>query len=217
VGSGTVSVSVNDGSGVVATINVGDGYVPGTVVTVDDGIKISFDTSGPNAGDLNNGELFRISALANSDSSGFLAATGINCFFSGTTSTSIAVTDYVSNSVNGMDRIAVSGTYGKDDNANVSAMANLGNTSISDLGGLTLKQYYRDITTDIGERVSVAQVREEGASGIWRSLTKQRDETSGVDMNDEAAKMMVFERMFQAMAKYINTISESLDTIIQLL
>jgi flagellar hook-associated protein FlgK len=217
VGSGTVEVSVNDGSGVFTSINVGDGYIPGTVVTVDDGIKISFDTNGPNAGDLNNGELFRISALANSDSSGFLAATGINCFFSGTTSTSIEVTDYVSNLVNGMDRIAVSGTYGKDDNANVSAMANLGNTSISDLGGLTLKQYYRDITTDIGEQVSAAQVREDSASGIWRSLTKQRDETSGVDMNDEAAKMMVFERMFQAMAKYINTISESLDTIMQLL
>lgn len=217
VGSGTVSVSVNDGSGVVATINVGDGYVPGTVVTVDDGIKISFDTSGSSAGDLNNGELFRISALANSDSSGFLAATGINCFFSGTTSASIAVTDYVSNSVNGMDRIAVSGAFGKDDNANVLAMAKLGNTSISDLGGLTLKQYYRDLTTDIGEQVSVAQVRQDGASGIWRSLTKQRDETSGVDMNDEAAKMLVFERMFQAMAKYINTISKSLDTIIELL
>ncbi len=217
VGSGTVSVSVNDGSGVVATINVGDGYVPGAVVTVDDGIKISFDTSGSNAGDLNNGELFRISALANSDSSGFLAATGINCFFSGTTSTSIAVTDYVSNSVNGMDRIAVSGAVGEDDNANVLAMAKLGNTSISDLGGLTLKQYYRDLTTDIGEQVSVAQVRQDGASGIWRSLTKQRDDTSGVDMNNEAAKMMVFERMFQAMARYINTISKSLDTIINLL
>jgi flagellar hook-associated protein 1 FlgK len=96
-------------------------------------------------------------------------------------------------------------------------MAELGNTSMSDLGGLTLKQYYRDITTDIGEQVSVAQVREDGASGIWRSLTKQRDEISGVDMNDEAAKMMVFERMFQAMAKYINTISATLDTIIELL
>ncbi len=217
VGSGTVSVSVNDGSGVVATINVGDGYVPGTVVTVDDGIKISFDTSGSSAGDLNNGELFRISALANSDASGFLAATGINCFFSGTGSTSIAVTDYVSNSVNGADRIAVSGSVGMDDNANVQAMARLGDSSISDLGGLTLKKYYRNIATDVGEQISFAEIRRDTASGVWRSLTKQRDETSGVDINDEAAKMLLFERMFQAMAKYINVISRTLDTIIELI
>jgi len=131
VGSGAVSISVDDGSGVVATINVGDGYVPGTVVNVYDGIKISFDVSGSSAGDLNDEDFFRIRALANSDASGFLAAAGINCFFAGTGSTSIAVTDYVGNSVNGADRIAVSGSVGMDDNANVQAMAKLGDSSIS--------------------------------------------------------------------------------------
>jgi len=80
-----------------------------------------------------------------------------------------------------------------------------------------LKKYYRDIATDVGEQISLGQVRRDTASGVWRSLTKQRDEISGVDMNDEAAKMLMFERMFQAMAKYINTISTSLDTVMQLI
>jgi len=217
VGLGDVSISVNDGSGVVATIDVGDGYVPGTVVNVDDGIKISFSPNGANAGDLNDGELFRISALANSDASGFFAAVGINCFFSGTTSTSIAVTDYVGNSVNGVDRIAVSRSVGMDDNANILEMAKLTDTDMSALGGLGPKKYYRDIATDIGRQISVAQMRRDSAAGIWRSLSQQRDETSGVDMNDEASKMLVFERMFQAMAKYINTISRSLETIMSLM
>ena len=217
VGSGTVSISVNDGSGVVATINVGDEYVPGTVVDVHDGIKMSFSPSGPNAGDLNNGELFRMSALADSDASGFLAAAGINCFFSGTTSTSIAVTDYVGNSVNGVDRIAVSRSVGMDDNANILEMAKLADTAMSALGGLGPKKYYRNIATDIGRQISVAQMRRDSTAGTWRSLSQQRGETSGVDMNDEAAKMLVFERMFQAMAKYINTISRSLETIMGLI
>jgi flagellar hook-associated protein 1 FlgK len=217
VGSGTVSVSVNDGSGVVARINVGDGYFPGTVVDVDDGIKISFGPNAPNAGDLNDGELFRMSALANSDASGFLAATGINCFFSGTTSTSIAVTDYVSNSVNGVDRIAVSRSVGMDDNANVLEMAELADTGMSVLGGLGPKKYYREIATDIGRQISVSQMQQNSSTGIWRSLSQQRDEISGIDMNDEASKMLVFERMFQAMAKYINTVTRSLDTIMSLL
>jgi len=217
VGSGTVSISVNDGSGVVATINVGDGYVPGTVVNVHDGIKISFDVSGSSAGDLNNGELFRIDALADSDASGFLAAVGINCFFAGTRATAMSVTDYVSNSVNGADRIAVAGSVGMDDNTNALAMANLGASSISGLGGVTLKKYYRDIATDVGEQISLGQVRQDAATGVWRSLTKQRDDVSGVDINDEAARMLQFERMFQAMAKYLNTITNSLDTVMQLI
>jgi flagellar hook-associated protein 1 FlgK len=196
---------------------VGDEYVPGTVVDVDDGIKISFSPSGPNAGDLNNGELFRISALANSDASGFLAAAGINCFFSGTTSASIAVTDYVGNSVNGVDRIAVSRSVGMDDNANILEMAKLADTGMSALGGLGPKKYYRNIATDIGRQISVAQMRQDSTSGTWRSLSQQRDEISGIDMNDEASKMLVFERMFQAMAKYINTMSRSMETVMGLI
>ena len=213
VGLGDVSISVDDGSGVVATFNVGTGY-DGSTVEVGEGIKISF---GPQGADLNDGELFRISALANSDDSGFLAAAGINCFFSGTTSTSIAVTDYVSNSVNGVDRIAVSRSVAADDSANILEIAKLGDTAISELGGLTPKKYYRDIATDVGQQISIAQIRQDSTSGIWRSLTQQRDETSGVDINDEAAKMLLFERMFQAMAKYINTITRTLDELINLM
>jgi flagellar hook-associated protein FlgK len=49
------------------------------------------------------------------------------------------------------------------------------------------------------------------------NLTNQQSEVSGVDINDEAAQLLIFEQMFQAMAKYMNTINLSLSTIMELI
>ena len=209
VGLGNLTITVDDGVGGTVTLNVGDGYVAGTVLEADNGIKISL---GP--GELNNGEHFRISAVANSDASGLLAATGVNCFFSGIGASSIDVCDFVKDNTG---YIAVSKTVEMTDNANALAMARLGDTAMSALGQLTPKAFYRQIATNIGNDISVGEMREENAQGVWRNLCTQRDEISGVDINDEATKMLVFERMFQAMAKYIDSVSESLDTLMELM
>jgi len=211
VGAGTLTVTVNDGSGDVATLDLGTGYVPGSTITVVDGIEISI---GP--GDLNNGQLFQISAVSNSDPTGFLAATGINCFFTGATASSIAVSDYVGNASNGVSNIAVRNSVSLDDNRGALAMAALGDTEITDLGSMTMKEYYRDIVIDVANQISNTELRGDNAYGMWQGLSKQRSEVSGVDMNDEAAKMLMFEKMFQGMAKYINAISTAIDTLMSI-
>jgi len=35
-------------------------------------------------------------------------------------------------------------------------------------------------------------------------------------MNTEATKMLTYERMFQAMAKYISVISQTMDTVMEI-
>jgi flagellar hook-associated protein 1 FlgK len=50
-----------------------------------------------------------------------------------------------------------------------------------------------------------------------QSLTNQQSEISGVDINDEAAQMIVFEQMFQASAKYLSTVQATLTSIMELL
>ena len=211
VGSGTLVVNVVDsGANSIATINVGTGYVPGSIVEVTEGLKISFDIDGTSPGFMNNAETFDVQALANSDSSGLLAAVGLNCFFSGTNATSIAISDYAATSGS---RIAVSRSVEMSDSSNILAMAKLGDTADSNLTALTPKAYYRGLATDIGNHISVAKIRGENANGVWMNLNRQRDEVSGVDMNDEAAKMLLFERMFQGMAKYISTVNQSMTTL----
>ena len=214
IGNGTTELEVVDGSGmVVAKINLGDGYVPGTIAGVNEGLKIQFNSNGSSPGYLNDGDVFEIQALANSDTSGFLAATGINCFFSGVDAGSMAISEDLTTSPS---RIAVSRSVEMTDSANALAMAEVGDTVFSDLNNLTPKSYYRNLATDVGNQISVTKTRQDNTSGVWKNLSDQRSQVSGVDMNDEAAKMLLFERMFQGMARYMNTVSKALDSLLAL-
>jgi len=219
VGEGTMDLTVVDGNGVtVAQLNIGQGYKAGTdidsLLSFDNGLKISLSPNGPSAGYLNDGEQFEIQALANSDTSGFLAAVGLNTFFSGVDATSIAVTDTIRQ--NG-GQIAVSRSVEQTDSANALAMAQVGDTPLTALAGMDPKSYYRDIATDVGKEIAVKQVQQENAQGVWRNLVERRSDVSGVDMNNEAAQMLIYERMFQAMAKYMNTITRSMDMVMGLM
>ena len=222
IGSGSMVVEVrNAANNLVTTINVGDGYIGGTPVTIEEGLKMSFDVNGSSAGYLNDGELFRISALADSDTSGVLAAMGMNAFFSGTTAASIAVSDRVKDTPG---NIAVYGHAERGDtveemtgNENVLAMARMGETAMSGLGAISPKDYYRNLATDIGRQISINEIKHENAFGVWQNLRSQRDGVSGVDLNTEAMRMMVFERMFQSMAKYLNVVNKVNDMVMGIL
>ncbi len=214
IGSGTMVVTVLDGDGdTVAQISVGSGYESGALRNVNEGIRISFGADGPSPGYFNDGDEFEIEALANSDSTGFLSSVGLNTFFSGTSATTIALEDDIKDSPS---RIATSRSTGSD-NSNVMGMARLGDTALSGLDGLSIKSYYRNLATDIGNSITTTQVRQDNAYGMWQSLSNQRSELSGVDMNEEAAKMMLFEKMFQSMARYMNVLSRTMDTLMSVI
>jgi hypothetical protein len=78
------------------------------------------------------------------------------------------------------------------------------------------KQYHR-LITDIGQQVSVKQIHQDNIETIAQSLANQQTEISGVNINDEAAQMLIFEQMFKAMAKYLSTIQSSLSTIMEII
>ncbi len=215
IGTGIMTLTVRDGSGApVASANIGEGYVAGTPITLENGITISLGSNGISPGYFNDGDEFTINALASSDTSGFLAAAGLNCFFAGTDASSITLSDDIAQSSR---RIAVSRGVEQTDNANALAIAQLGQTVTSSLGGVSTTDYYRNLAVDVGNQISFTQMQYDNAEGIQRSLSQQRDEISGVDINDQAMQMMVFERMFQAMSKYMNLISDSLQTMMQII
>jgi len=206
---------IQDGSGAtIASLNIGQGYQGGTEILLENGIKVSLSANGVSPGYLNDGDEFTINALANSDTSGFLAAVGMNSFFAGNDASTITLADDI---VRSASRIAVSRSVEQSDNANAVAIAQLGDTASSALGGFSTKEYYRNMTVSVGNSISFTQMQYDNAQGIKKSLESQRDEVSGVDVNDQAMQMMVYERLFQAMSKYLNTISDSLKTLITII
>jgi len=65
--------------------------------------------------------------------------------------------------------------------------------------------------------VSLRQARHDSIEAIIQQLTVQRDDVSGVDINQEAASLLMFERMFQAMAKLINAQDRSIQLLMELI
>ena len=210
VGNGSIQITVTDGQGnTVTTLNVGSGYAAGDVLDAGNGIKIALGV-----GDLVDGNTFEVDAFARSDETGVLAAVGMNTFFSGRNASNIAVCSDISDTPG---RIAVATGPDMADNTNALRLAGLRDQTVSDLDSLTPGEFYRRLVTDVGLDLSVRQVSQENIEVIVQNLANQQSEISGVDINDEAAKMLVFEQMFKAMAKYLNTVQSSLSTIMELL
>jgi flagellar hook-associated protein 1 FlgK len=213
VGNGTLQLEVKDGNNeVVTTVNIGSGYAAGDKIDIGDtGIKIALST-----GDLDettHSDYFTIQALANSDTSGVLAAVGINTFFSGSSAEDMDVCSDISANPR---RVATALGAEMTDNANAVRMADMRDEAISGLGSLTCGEFYRQLVADIGQQLSVKQMRQNNIEVIVLNLTNQQSEFSGVDINDEAAQLLVFEQMFQAMAKYMNTINSTISSIMEL-
>jgi flagellar hook-associated protein FlgK len=56
----------------------------------------------------------------------------------------------------------------------------------------------------------------DGTEVLLQDLRTQRSDISGVDINDEAAQLLVFQQMFQAIAKYLGVIQSSLSTVMEI-
>jgi flagellar hook-associated protein 1 len=207
VGSGRVGVTdglkvevVDGGGSVVRRLSVGLGYAAGDALEVGNGVKVAFA-----AGTLNDAETFSTKVLASSDTSGFLAGAGLNTFFSGVSAATINLAADVRGSVG---RLATSREVGGLDNGNAALLAEAGDTAVAALGGLAPGDYYRRLVAQVGQEVSLREGRREGIQNTVTQLQNQRESLSGVDLNQEAAQLMIFEQMFQTMAKYLTSVDK---------
>jgi len=212
VGNGNLQLEVKDAGGtgdVIATLNIGQGYAAGDPLDLGNGIRISLSH-----GDFAAGDNVEVDAFADTDTSGVLAAAGINTFFSGSGAANIAVCSRITD-----EPAWVATALGPDmtDNTNALRMAALRDQALGDLDELTPGQFYRLLVTGVGQQVSIRQMRQDNVQVIAQSLADQQSRISGVDINDEAARMLVFEQMFHAMAQYISTVNSAISTLMELL
>jgi len=210
VGNGTLQLEVRNGAGqLVSTLNVGDGYAAGDELDIGNGIKISLST-----GDLNDGETFDVDAFSNSDTSGLLATVGMNTFLSGSSASDIAVCSDIADTPG---RIASALGADMTDNINALRMYDLKNQAVTSLNSMTPGEFYRQMVTGIGQQLFVKEARKDNIESMVQNLGNQQSELSGVNINDEATRMLAIEQMFQAMSKYLSTIQSSMLTIMDIL
>jgi len=210
VGNGALQIAVTDSDGnTVTTLNAGSGYAADDRLDLGNGIKIAFST-----GDLANGNTFEVDAFADIDTSGVLAAVGINTFFSGSSASDMAVCSEISAVP---ERIATALSEDTTNNINVLRMAALKDLPINSLNSMTPGEYCRLLSSDIGQQISIRKINQENIEAMVQNLVNQQGEISGVNINDEAARLLIFEQMFKAMAKYLSMLQSSLATVMEII
>lgn len=147
------------------------------------------------------------------DNSNFLTATGINTFFVGDSASSIAVNAVVANDPR-MLAASLSGIgYGTE---NAVKLAQAFEEPLESLDGRSLKESYEDMVVRIVQDVNLQKGKSEGLRNFYKSLEAQHLAISGVNMDEEAIKMIFYQRVFQANSKLIQTSSEILDVLVNL-
>jgi flagellar hook-associated protein 1 FlgK len=146
------------------------------------------------------------------DTSGVLAALGLNTFFTGSSAATLGVNDEVIG-INNVGKFAASLDGVGIGTRNAERLAAFMDQPIESAGGASLSELYDQLINQVTQGSSVAQSVAEGFRTFEGSLDGQAQAVSGVSIDEEAVKMMTLQRIYQASAKYIQTISELLDLL----
>src|SRR5450830_1369570 len=111
--------------------------------------------------------------------------------------------------------IAAGTSTGSSDNSNALAMLNLQTDSIVG-GSKTLSQTYSALVSDVGSTASKVAGQLETQSGLTEQLTTLQQSESGVNLDEEAANLIVYQQYYQACAKVVEVGTSLLDTILDI-
>lgn len=147
------------------------------------------------------------------DTSGVLAAVGINTFFSGTDASNIAVNSYV---LADPARVSAAKTGSIGDNQTARAIAALDTAGLGSLKGLTLRQGYDTLVSNLAATTSASKTVSEGTQVVLQTLDAQRESLSGVSLDEESINLIKQQRAFEGAARIISTVDEMLQTVLNL-
>jgi flagellar hook-associated protein 1 FlgK len=100
------------------------------------------------------------------------------------------------------------------DNRNARAIADLINQPI--IAGTTPVDYYRSIVADAGVEAMSAKTSLRFYNTLVEELERKRQEISGVSLDEEAANLIKYQKLFEAGARMIRVADELLDTLINM-
>ncbi|VXC31732.1 Flagellar hook-associated protein FlgK [Pseudomonas sp. 8Z] len=120
------------------------------------------------------------------------------------------------------DNFSVSfNTNGVSDNRNALKLVDLQKQSVIGINpaaptttGSSFSDAYGDLVERVGTLTSQARVDGEATSAILKQATDNRDSVSGVNLDEEAAKLIQFEQYYQASAQIIQVARNLFDTLI---
>ena len=150
---------------------------------------------------------------AREDTSGVLAALGVNTFFAGRDARDIAVNDVL---VEQPSLLAASSAMFVGDGTNAGRIAALDVTASNRLNGSTIPTFYQALANNVAVATSAAVENEETASSVLSALRTQSESISGVNLDEEAIALLKYERAYQGAARFITVVDDLLNELVLL-
>ncbi|GIW74917.1 MAG: hypothetical protein KatS3mg103_1439 [Phycisphaerales bacterium] len=164
-----------------------------------DGLRAEFTPDGRLRVVGENGARFSFSE----DSSGLLAAVGMNAFFEGTNARDIAVRQDIAQepSLLRVGRIGADGLF--QENAAALDMARLQDQDLEALGGQGFTSFWATVAGNVGAKVDSARTNAQASAVVRESIEAQRASVSGVSLDEEAVNLITYQQAYQGAARYI--------------
>lgn len=174
---------------------------------------------------INSEEVSGLEFAVGNDTSGLLAALGINTFFDGSTATDIAVRSEIIQDntliANGQVNGGNEGNIG--DNVTARAIADLVNQKVNisavGLDGATrstIGEYFSSLVGLVGADTSNAKFQGQYQLTLAQDLDARQESVGGVNLDEELSSLIKFQNTYKAAAKLINTADEMFQTILGL-
>lgn len=147
------------------------------------------------------------------DSSGALAALGINTLFTGHDGGTIGVNEVVATNT---DLLATGDSLNETGNETVQLLLELRNTTVMSGGKETMEGYYNSISVRLGNEANTTTLTFEYKADVLQQAKERVQTVSGVSLDEEATKLLAFQQAYQGASRYISVINECYQSILDM-
>ncbi|MDA0289204.1 MAG: hypothetical protein O2885_13300, partial [Proteobacteria bacterium] len=81
---------------------------------------------------------------------------------------------------------------------------------------MTFDEFYNTILADLGLRIQRNQTEKAQQDSLVNQFSQIRSSISGVNMDEELAKMMQYQKAYEASARFVGTVDQMMETLVRM-
>ncbi|WP_462323453.1 flagellar hook-associated protein FlgK [Desulfoplanes sp.] len=229
--AGNLSISIHDTTSGESGVNVldfsGGNFDPQSHSLED--VRDAFDTIDGLSATIQNNKLYLQADSGKTfsfgqDSTGLLAALGINTYLEGGDASSLAVNSVVAGNLDYINAGQLDASGRMDSGSNVvaqdvAALQYTGasfSTFSSETSNQTLQDYYAALVSGVGADTARSDFNLNYQQSLADDLRSRQDSISAVNLDEEMSNLIKFQQSYSAAAKLITTANQMFDTLLSM-
>ncbi len=149
----------------------------------------------------------------NNDTSNLLSASQMNSFFTGST---LSDFDINSNIKNNLNLITYAKNFLEQDNSIALKLSQINKSNIFD-SGENVESKLTNFFGNLANEINNANTNFELQNDLLHQLETEREKISGVNLDEEAANLILYQKAFTANAKFIQAIDKVFETLLSVI